>query len=143
VVNITHCPTINKTKDRYIVNKRRKLKPKERKDMLLTEWNCKLCSKQSTCKELCPPMEWIVQQVEVEPGKETPQSNPTFEHTSQVWPEMLGTPEIIFSLFFIDRLDPPEIAKQLQISTRYVYKQIEKSKKTLRQNLLKTVQLRS
>jgi hypothetical protein len=143
VDKITHCPTISKSSERLKINKRRKIKTKEKHDILLTNWNCGMCPKFALCRELCPPMDWIVRHVEVDPGKEQPIKNLCHDRTTQLWPDMVGTSEIILSLFFFERLDPPEIANQLHISTRYVYKQIEKSKKILYQNLKKTVQLRS
>lgn len=139
---ITVCPAINKPTDRIKINQKRNRR-KEKKDKLLTEWNCNLCPKQLKCKELCPPMEWIVSQVEVEPGIERPSDIAIMDDLEALWPESLCTSEIIFSLFFFEKLKPPQIAKQLRISTRYVYKSIEKSKEILLLNLRKKVQFGS
>ena len=141
--DVTVCPTVNKPTDRIKINAKRKRHSKEKKDLLLTDWNCNLCPQQIKCKELCPPMEWIVSQVEVEPGTERPSDIAIMDDLEALWPESLCTSEIIFSLFFFEKLKPPQIAKQLRISTRYVYKSIEKSKEILLLNLRKKVQFGS
>ena len=137
------CPTVNKPTDRIKINQKRK-RTKDKKDLLLTEWNCNLCPQQSKCKELCPPMEWIVSRVEVDPGTEAPhQSYTPDDAKTGKWPDMLSVSEIIFSLFFNEQLAPTEIAKQLRISNRYVYQVINKGKKILLLNLQKSVHFAS
>ena len=138
--DVTVCPAVNKPTDRIKINAKRKRKKPKAPDKLLTEWSCNLCPKQLSCKELCPPMDWIVGQVEVEPGTELPQDDPRALEIKQLWPDMLCTSEIIFSLFFIERLEPAEIAKQLRITPSYVYRTINTGKKIIVQNLRKQVQ---
>lgn len=141
--DVTVCPTVNKPTDRIKINQKRK-RTKDKKDLLLTEWNCNLCSQQSKCRELCPPMEWIVSRVEVEPGTEAPhQSYTPDDAKTGKWPDMLSVSEIIFSLFFNEQLAPHEISKQLRISNSYVYKVIERGKKILFANLKKRVEFGS
>ena len=141
--DVTVCPAVNKPTDRIKINKKRPKKKQKQSDKLLTEWNCNLCPQQISCKELCPPMEWIVSQVEVEPANENPASDMIMDEKTPLWPETMCTSEIIFSLFFFEHLKPPQIAKQLRISTRYVYKSVEKSKEILLLNLRKKVQFGS
>ena len=140
-MKITHCPTINRPEDRQKINKRRK-KVKQGDDQLgkLAGWNCNLCPIHKDCKFLCPPMQWIVAQVEVEPSKETIPANPVYESQSAQWPESNSTTEIIFSLFFFDHKPPKEIADLLSISVSYVYKTITKSKELIMKNLQKKVE---
>lgn len=142
MAKITSCPPINKPTDRIKINQKRHRR-KEKKDKLLTEWNCNLCHMQSRCKELCPPMEWIVKQVEVDPGTESPGCAALDDDKTGKWPDMLSVSEIIFSLFFNEQLAPTEIAKQLRISKRYVYQVINKGKKILLLNLQKSVHFAS
>lgn len=140
---ITKCPPVNKPTDRIKINQKRPKKARK-PDRLLTEWNCNLCPRQSKCRELCPPMEWIVSRVEVEPGTEAPhQSYTPDDAKTGKWPDMLSVSEIIFSLFFNEQLAPQEISKQLRISNSYVYKVIEKGKKILFANLKKKVEFGS
>lgn len=133
---ITHCPTINKTKDRSKINKRRHWscsKPINK----LQGWSCDVCSSQANCKVLCPPMEWIAQQVEVDPGREWIPENPDYERESNKWPESLTTSEIIFTMFFFDQLTQVQIADKLYITQQYVSKVINNQKQILIKNLRK------
>lgn len=138
MVDVTHCPTINKTKDRSKVNKRRKRPPNPLGK--LSGWSCSICPQQLSCKVLCPPMEWIVKQVEVDPGREWIPENPEFEPETGQWPEDLSTSEIIFSLYFFDQKTPQQISIQLSISTSYIYRAINQSKQILMKNLRKKVE---
>jgi len=131
--NVTICPAINKTEDRHKVNRKlgRKAKAKVSSDV----WSCELCRKKPMCRELCPPMEWIISQVEVEPAKELPQDNIDYEREAGKWPETPTTSEIIFSMFFFDHISQTEIANKLYITQQYVSKVVNKYKKILIQNL--------
>ena len=135
-MEITHCPTINKPSDRSKINKHRRKKSRSK----LYGWSCDVCQRKATCKELCPPMEWIVQQVEINPGREWIPDNPDYELESIKWPEGLSTSETIFSLFFFDHRTPQEISNQLSISTSYIYRAINQSKQIIMQNLRKKVE---
>ena len=83
-------------------------------------------------------MEYILQQVEIEPPKELPADYLTDIQPGD-WPESPTTSENIFSMFFFDQLSQAEIAKRLYISQQYVSKTIIKYKKILVQNLRKQV----
>lgn len=80
-------------------------------------------------------MEWLIQQVEVEPAKELPLDN--VERQPDKWPESPTTSEIIFSMFFFDHKNQSEIANTLYITQQYVSKVVNKYKKILIQNLRK------
>jgi hypothetical protein len=131
---ITICPAINKTEDRAKVNKKRKKKPTKR-NVLSNEWSCDLCRLKATCKALCPPMEWLIQQVEVEPAKELPLDN--VERQPDKWPESPTTSENIFCMFFFDQKKQTEIANTLYITQQYVSKVVNKYKRILLKNLRK------
>lgn len=133
-MKITICPTINKTNDRARVNKERGVKPVT---IYKGEWSCDLCRLRPKCKEICPPMEYIVAKVEVEPPKEQPADNPQYERKSAKWPESPTTSENIFCMFFFDQLSQVEIANKLYISQQYVSKVIKKYKNILIKNLRK------
>ena len=135
---ITHCPTINKPSDRIKINKHKgKRKPAVPDDLLLTKWNCDKCYRKGKCNELCPPMEWITQQVEIEPPKEYPPSNPDYERNPNDWPESPTTSEIIFTMFFFDQQTQTQIANKLYITQQYVSKVINNQKQILIENLRK------
>jgi len=133
MVEITYCHPINRTSDRRKVNKKLGRPSK----LLLNGWSCDVCPKRIKCKELCPPMEWVVQQTEIEPGAEQPANNPDYERTSIKWPSPPTTSEIIFTMFFFDQLTQQEIARKLYISQQYVSKAINKQKQILIENLRK------
>ena len=134
---ITHCPTINKTSDRRRINKKR---GRTSKKTLLDHWSCDICPQRGNCRELCPPMDWLLKQLEVEPGAEQPVNSPDHEHTNNIqWPQPPTTTEIIFTMFFFDRLPQQEIAKKLYISQQYVSKAIKYQKQILLNNLQKKV----
>ena len=131
---ITYCPTINKTSDRRKIN--HKLGRTGTK-ILLDQWSCDICPKRVKCHELCPPMEWVVQQIEIEPGQEQPANNPDYERNAIQWPSPPTTTEIIFTMFFFDHLTQQDIAKKLYISQQYVSKAINQQKQILIKNLRK------
>jgi len=133
--SITVCPSINKTTDRSRVNKQ--LGRKAKKKLLDTQWSCDLCRLKATCKEICPPMEYIIHQVEVEPAKELPQDNIDYERKPNKWPESPTTSENIFTMFFFDHERQIDIANKLFITQQYVSKVINKYKKILIKNLRK------
>lgn len=133
-MEIIICPTINKTKDRAKINKERGITSAK---IYKGEWSCDLCRLKPKCKEICPPMEYIVAQVEVEPPKEQPIENPQYERKSTKWPESPTTSENIFCMFFFDQLSQVEIANKLYISQQYVSKVIRKYKEILIKNLRK------
>jgi hypothetical protein len=130
---VTICPAINKTSDRYKINKKRGRKRKTLSD----DWTCDLCHLKPTCQKLCPPMQWIAEQVEIEPPKETPLSNPDYEQISKKWPETNTTSENIFCMFFFDRLTQEQIANKLYVTQQYVSKVVLKYKNILIKNLKK------
>lgn len=137
--NIIQCPTINKPSDRYKVNKKR---GRKKKVFRFDDWSCDLCHLKPTCKKLCPPMQWLAEQVEVEPAKEQPINNPDFEHISKKWPETNTTSENIFCMFFFDRLTQEQIANKLYITQQYVSKVVLKYKNILIRNLRKQTENR-
>ena len=132
---ITYCPTINKTSDRRKIN--HKLGRTGTK-ILLDQWSCDICPQRLKCNKLCPPMEWVVRQIEIEPGAEQPVNNPDYERNNNVqWPSPPTTSEIIFTMFFFDHLKQQDIAKKLYISQQYVSKTINQQKQILIKNLRK------
>jgi hypothetical protein len=130
---ITICPPINNSKDRARVNQKRK----QKKITIEGGWSCSMCNKRGICRQLCPPMEWLAERVEVEPPKEQPLSNPDYEQISKEWPETNTTTENIFCMFFFDRLTQEQIANKLYITQQYVSKVVLKYKKILIKNLKK------
>jgi len=58
-------------------------------------------------------------------------------HKSKPCPEVGITSEIIFSMYFIDRMSQQEIAHQLYISQPYISKCVKKYKAILLENLKK------
>ena len=131
---ITLCPPITRPSDRYKLNKKRDKRIKQ----VIASWNCDKCRLKPTCKELCPPMEYILKQVEVEPPKEMPSDYIADIKTGE-WPESPTTSETIFTMFFFDKLNQKEIADRLYISQQYVSKTVIKYKKILIKNLRKKV----
>ena len=132
---VTLCPPVHKPADRQKINKKRELRKMKR---VYLSWDCDKCRLKPKCKEICPPMEYILQQVEIEPPKELPADYLTDIQPGD-WPESPTTSENIFSMFFFDQLSQAEIAKRLYISQQYVSKTIIKYKKILVQNLRKQV----
>jgi hypothetical protein len=137
-MSITYCPSINKPKDRIKINKYRSMK--QDKVSNLDGWSCELCKLQKKCKQLCPPMQWVISRVEVEPGTEIIPSNPDYERESNKWPESHSTTEIIFLLFFFDHKTPLQISNQLNKSLTYIYRSINKAKQIIIENLKKKVE---
>ena len=132
---ITHCPTINKTADRRKINQ--KLGRAGTK-LLLDQWSCDICPQRAKCSKLCPPMQWVVGQIENDPGAEQLVNNPDYERNNNVqWPSPPTTSEIIFTMFFFDHLKQQDIAKKLYISQQYVSKTINQQKQILIKNLRK------
>lgn len=134
---IKQCPAINKTKDRAKVNKRYHIKPiNDLED--LKGFSCHVCPKRNKCRKLCPPIDYLIKKTEVEPLKELPlNENINKDTNGNKWPETLTTTEIIFSLFFFDRLTQQEIANNLFITQQYVSKVITQYKNILLNNLKK------
>lgn len=83
-------------------------------------------------------MDWVVQQIEIDPGAEQTVKNPDYERNNQIqWPSPPTTTEIIFTMFFFDHLTQQDIAKKLYISQQYVSKAINQQKQILIKNLRK------
>lgn len=76
---------------------------------------------------MCPPIAWIVSEVEVEPLKES-RIDPDKQLKAGSWPETLSTGEMVIQKYFCDRLEVNEIAQQLNISRQYAHKTIAKAK---------------
>ena len=104
----------------------------------LADFNCDLCSRRGVCEDLCPPITWLVRQVET-PQREKPRrvenSIPARFHNS------LSTSEIIFQLFFFEHKSQQEIVKMLTVSKQYVSKAIKQQLRIVAQNLTKKAQI--
>ena len=85
---------------------------------------------------MCPPIEWVVAEVEVEPMKEAP-LNPDKQVVIHNFPETPGTGEMVIKMYFIERMSAQEIANNLGISKRYANKIIAESKKKIAEYLTK------
>lgn len=81
-------------------------------------------------------MEWLVSQVEVEPGKEATLKRSDLIKNHE-WPESLTTSEIIFSMFVFDKMTQEKIAESLYVSQQYVSKIVKRYKLLTIKNLRK------
>lgn len=116
---------------------------------ILNRFDCSRCTARSSCTAICPPIAWMVQQVEYEPPKETqierepivikPFQQFTPGPAGIEWPQNDSTSVTIIKKYFTLRQTPKEIAKDLNISIQYVYREIKKSKRILKENLTEKV----
>ena len=125
-MEIEICPTITKH-NRHKVNKDRDKPPDPPA--------CIHCANKPYCKALCAPMERIVAQVEVEPGREKPRSI-DYKQWAKI-PNGNSTTKNIILLFFIDHKSPKEIAETLYKSQTYVYREIAKVRRLIDDYLAK------
>ena len=104
----------------------------------VSEFKCDMCHRKHKCKFLCPPMEFYVDQGTIEPNQEKPLTPDVLGYRSfPTWPENLTTTELIFIMFFVDKMKQPEIAEKLYITQQYVSKVIVKYKEIIMANLRK------
>lgn len=105
---------------------------------ILKRFTCQLCTYRINCKAICPPIEWMVRQVEYEPPLESP-----LEHEPQNtktpaqfstkaatidWPTSESTGVTIIKKYFTEHKTAKQIAKELNISIQYAYREIKKYK---------------
>lgn len=133
-------PTITK-ENRKEINKHREIKINPvimEKPMVdfdtNSKFNCSICYANNCCRGLCPPMEWLVQQTEVEPSKEEPCIDPFVIRETMVDdaeendPGMVGlsTTKKILLMAIYSHIDQIKVAKHLNISRQYVNKVVTK-----------------
>lgn len=100
------------------------------------QFDCSMCYRRKNCKSLCPPIAYLVNQRHTA-QKERPR--PIENEKPKEFPEAPTTSEIIFQMFFFDRLSQKEIAESLYITQQYVSKCVRKHMKIIAENLRKRV----
>lgn len=108
---------------------------------ILSSFNCSMCNAKKSCTAICPPIAWMVRQVEYEPPLESPlESEPQNTKTpSQFspkaatieWPTNESTGVTIIKKYFTEHKTPKQIAKELNISIQYTYREIKKYKELI------------
>lgn len=145
------CPPITKD-NRKKINKNRIIKNsptiEEKPNISITNntlFNCSMCYAKGCCRGLCPPMEWIVAQVEVEPARESPTIDPisiTDTLKSMPWAANLSTSQNIAIMFFFEEFSQAGIAKKLKLSRQYVNTVIKEYRNKIVPNRKKEVAIR-
>ena len=100
---------------------------------------CATCRKRKICKELCEQAEAYASQ---DARDESWSRITIIEHIdeySQKLPPGLSTCEAILQEFFIERLEPVQIAEKYHISKQYVHRTIKKYSGIMKENIKKSV----
>lgn len=137
------CPTITR-ENRKRINKTRFNKP------ILpftdtTQFTCDDCYAHTCCRCLCPPMEWLLGRVEVDPAEEAPSVDPssiTDTLKSVPWAANLSTRQNVAIMFFFEAIKQADIAKKLKISRQYVNRVISQFQQQLKEKPQKTGKIR-
>lgn len=109
---------------------------------ILTQFNCSMCSSRKVCNAICPPVAWMVRQVEYEPPRESqldhelPTNNKTplqFSPKAATidWPNGESTGVTIIKKYFAEHKTAKQIAEELNISIQYTYREIRKYKELI------------
>ena len=133
------CPEITKH-NRKQINKRHPQPKPTLPFTATTDFTCRQCYAQTCCRGLCPPMEWLIQQVEVEPSREVPTIDPMSivdKLKSMPWASNLSTSQNIAIMFFFEEFSQPIIADKLKLSRQYVNRVILNYRERLNGNTLK------
>lgn len=105
---------------------------------ILKRFTCQLCTNRKNCKAICPPIEWMIKQVEYEPPKEAqlinelPNNKTTLQFSPKAanieWPDSESTGVTIIKKYFTEHKTAKQIAEELNISIQYTYREIRKYK---------------
>lgn len=105
---------------------------------ILAQFNCSMCSSQKSCNAICPPVAWMVRQVEYEPPRESqldhelPNNKTTLQFSPKAanidWPDSESTGVTIIKKYFTEHKTAKQIAEELNISIQYTYREIRKYK---------------
>ena len=110
-------------------------------ELLLDGFSCvKDCNYFKQCRRLCAPVAYMVAKVEYEPQQEKQLQEDQTRVYPETWPDLeqcTGTRAL--KKYFILRERPQEIAKELEVSTSYVYRLIRNGKKIIAENISKKV----
>lgn len=127
---IQKCKPVDKTTDRAKINKERDMPVMKKID----GFSCDICSRRPKCKSLCPPMEWHLSSIEVDPSKEKISSTIDYRQAGKPV-EPPSNMEIIYQLYFLDGQSAQQIADTLYVSHSYVCRKVREIKAILRENL--------
>jgi len=98
-------------------------------------FSCDICPEKPKCKKQCA---WLKHELSLVTYRQKEKPILLDErHKSKPCPEVGITSEIIFSMYFIDRMSQQEIAHKLYISQPYISKCVKKYKAILLENLKK------
>lgn len=107
-------------------------------EYILKRFTCQLCTHRTNCKAICPPIAWMVRQVEYEPPKEAQLINEPPNHKTPLqfspksatieWPTSESTGVTIIKKYFTEHKTAKQIAEELNISIQYTYREIRKYK---------------
>lgn len=105
---------------------------------ILKRFTCQLCTHRMTCKTICPPIAWMVRQVEYEPPRESqldhepPNNKIPLQFSPNAatinWPSSESTGVTIIKKYFTEHKTAKQIAEELNISIQYTYREIRKYK---------------
>lgn len=105
---------------------------------ILTQFNCSMCTAQKACTAICPPIAWMVRQVEYEPPRESqlehelPNNKTPLQFSPKAaavdWPGSESTGVTIIKKYFTEHKTAKQIAEELDISIQYTYREIKKYK---------------
>ena len=99
------------------------------------QFSCEICEDRNKCTKPCC---WLKHELSLVTARQKEKPIAIDErHKSKPCPEVGITSEIIFSMYFIDRMSQREIANKLFISQPYISKCVKKYKAILLENLKK------
>jgi hypothetical protein len=105
---------------------------------ILSQFKCSMCSSRSSCTAICPPIAWMIRQVEYEPPREASLGHEPLnsrapaqfspEAATIEWPQVESTGVTIIKKYFTEHKTAKQIAKELNISIQYTYRELKKYK---------------